>query len=548
MMLYCMETIDTLIASLTHLRHTALSGALSLRVVCAHAAAALRRNTHPAYKCLAFAVLDFVAEALVLDDTEKLAAYCSRENVTPRPEFSLNYFDDAMVHLQEQVDAALSGVEVCEATRELRPGSGGHSAALGFLLLAAHLQRQCAHARSDLAQLYVELFSEGKHVGGLMASTMRLLARDVLDDTLESDIYRVPMHYWSAFEDMPPLDVYRWCDADTVGDLACFVLFETLGGQTVSEARDWANAQSTSVYITLRHIVRIVVAPLLQRRLLNQLSESAHELPDINLTFEWSCAAVHCELQLEEIILKLTLVLSAEHPLEPPIFRSFLLREPDINSIKLYLTYQLRPYSTRLVFIFEYFEKRDVGERGKDVFRRNDRERAELAGVHYLLGPGTLLLRRFAFRAVPTVSQQVSHYVPGRAESQTVHFAVRIVDTPVQLSMSCQTQLSQLLKLLQLLLLDVREAELISAYSLLGGVASHTHIRDMKILHIIRDAPPKLHGLCALSPCVDHCYVAYHGSSTVGEVQIFDAVHLVCARRWHVRTYDSNSQMKEQLN
>ncbi|XP_072931600.1 WD repeat domain phosphoinositide-interacting protein 2 isoform X2 [Epargyreus clarus] len=55
----------------------------------------------------------------------------------------------------------------------------------------------------------------------------------------------------------------------------------------------------------------------------------------------------------------------------------------------------------------------------------------------------------------------------------------------------------------------------------------HVHnIRDMKILHTIRDTPPNPRGLCALSPCVDHCYVAYPGSSAVGEVQIFDAVHL----------------------
>lgn len=56
----------------------------------------------------------------------------------------------------------------------------------------------------------------------------------------------------------------------------------------------------------------------------------------------------------------------------------------------------------------------------------------------------------------------------------------------------------------------------------------HIHnIRDMKILHTIRDTPPNPRGLCALSPCVEHCYVAYPGSSAVGEVQIFDAVHLV---------------------
>ncbi|CAG5032461.1 unnamed protein product [Parnassius apollo] len=55
----------------------------------------------------------------------------------------------------------------------------------------------------------------------------------------------------------------------------------------------------------------------------------------------------------------------------------------------------------------------------------------------------------------------------------------------------------------------------------------HIHnIRDMRILHTIRDTPPNPRGLCALSPNVDRCYVAYPGSSAVGEVQIFDAVHL----------------------
>lgn len=55
----------------------------------------------------------------------------------------------------------------------------------------------------------------------------------------------------------------------------------------------------------------------------------------------------------------------------------------------------------------------------------------------------------------------------------------------------------------------------------------HIHnIRDMKVLHTIRETPPNPRGLCALSPSVDCCYVAYPGSSAVGEVQIFDAVHL----------------------
>ncbi|XP_045771329.1 WD repeat domain phosphoinositide-interacting protein 2 isoform X2 [Maniola jurtina] len=55
----------------------------------------------------------------------------------------------------------------------------------------------------------------------------------------------------------------------------------------------------------------------------------------------------------------------------------------------------------------------------------------------------------------------------------------------------------------------------------------HIHnIRDMKILHTIRDTPPNPRGLCALSPSAELCLVAYPGSSAVGEVQIFDCVHL----------------------
>lgn len=53
------------------------------------------------------------------------------------------------------------------------------------------------------------------------------------------------------------------------------------------------------------------------------------------------------------------------------------------------------------------------------------------------------------------------------------------------------------------------------------------NIRDMRVLHTIRDTPPNLSGLCTLSICSDNCYLAYPGSNTIGEVQIFDAIHLV---------------------
>ncbi|TRY69087.1 hypothetical protein TCAL_09654 [Tigriopus californicus] len=52
------------------------------------------------------------------------------------------------------------------------------------------------------------------------------------------------------------------------------------------------------------------------------------------------------------------------------------------------------------------------------------------------------------------------------------------------------------------------------------------NIRDMKVLHTIRDTPPNPSGLCALSTNSDNCFLAYPGHSSVGELQIFDAMNL----------------------
>ncbi|XP_014215568.1 WD repeat domain phosphoinositide-interacting protein 2 isoform X2 [Copidosoma floridanum] len=51
------------------------------------------------------------------------------------------------------------------------------------------------------------------------------------------------------------------------------------------------------------------------------------------------------------------------------------------------------------------------------------------------------------------------------------------------------------------------------------------NIRDMQIAHLIRDTPPNPKGVFALSTS-EPCYLAYPGSSTIGEVQIFDAENL----------------------
>jgi len=53
------------------------------------------------------------------------------------------------------------------------------------------------------------------------------------------------------------------------------------------------------------------------------------------------------------------------------------------------------------------------------------------------------------------------------------------------------------------------------------------NIRDMKVLHTIRETPPNPAGLCALSIHNDNGYLAYPGSATIGEVQVFDTMNLV---------------------
>ncbi|GFG29084.1 hypothetical protein Cfor_00254 [Coptotermes formosanus] len=52
------------------------------------------------------------------------------------------------------------------------------------------------------------------------------------------------------------------------------------------------------------------------------------------------------------------------------------------------------------------------------------------------------------------------------------------------------------------------------------------NIQDMKVLHTIRDTPPNPSGLCTLSINSRNCFLAYPGSNTIGEVQIFDAINL----------------------
>ncbi|GAB6020251.1 hypothetical protein CHUAL_002969 [Chamberlinius hualienensis] len=51
-------------------------------------------------------------------------------------------------------------------------------------------------------------------------------------------------------------------------------------------------------------------------------------------------------------------------------------------------------------------------------------------------------------------------------------------------------------------------------------------IRDMRVIHTIRDTPANPLGVCALSAGNENCFLAYPGNNTIGEAQIFDADNL----------------------
>lgn len=57
----------------------------------------------------------------------------------------------------------------------------------------------------------------------------------------------------------------------------------------------------------------------------------------------------------------------------------------------------------------------------------------------------------------------------------------------------------------------------------------HIHnIRDMQVLHILKGASSNPSGLFALSIANDTGYVAYPGSDSMGCLEIFDSMSMVC--------------------
>lgn len=59
-------------------------------------------------------------------------------------------------------------------------------------------------------------------------------------------------------------------------------------------------------------------------------------------------------------------------------------------------------------------------------------------------------------------------------------------------------------------------------------------MRDLRVVHIIREVPTNTNGLCALSSNDDSPYLAYPKSSVTGEIQIFDTIKLVMTKLFRI--------------
>nr|XP_034830097.1 E3 ubiquitin-protein ligase listerin [Maniola hyperantus] len=302
---------------------------------------ALLAMNHHAYKYLAFHTLQIMVKPLVFEDAQKLSEWNAEENEgSPRPAMCFALFHEAMNHLQDYTEAALSNVKLCEGTCEMVPFSDSHCVSLGYMLLAAAFLRLCSFARGDLHHVYTTEFRDRMYAEGLMSCTLRLLPSAVAAFAFVRGP-ALSAALLQQFRDLPTLDVYERCSGDTVSALACHVLTETLGGPGAAGARSWSGAAPSRVAAALRRLVPAAVAPVLLQRQLVQLKDRAHELPDARISIQWSRGEVQCWLELEDHELELTIRFAPEHPLVPPSVSSPPNSPtPDTSWIVMYLTYQ----------------------------------------------------------------------------------------------------------------------------------------------------------------------------------------------------------------
>lgn len=123
------------------------------------------------------------------------------------------------------------------------------------------------------------------------------------------------------------------------------MLCETLSGETAYDALQWTFKLSSSASAVVQEVVSKVASPVLQHRLLCDLTQRKHELSDVDVRVQWWNTSVRCKLQVEDDTLELTLQLAKEHPLKQPTFTTSLSPAPDTSLIAVDVT-KVRPYFT----------------------------------------------------------------------------------------------------------------------------------------------------------------------------------------------------------
>ncbi|XP_068631510.1 E3 ubiquitin-protein ligase listerin [Battus philenor] len=303
------------------------------------ARAAAGAPAHPPTSLLSYKVLRLLAEGLVLDDAAMLAQWSELEEGTPRPALSLAHYDDALMRLEQLVDAALSDVSECESC-EMAAGSEGERVARAYLLLSVAVYEQCQLARGDLVHHYIEHFRAQKYAEYLIACSVRLLPAELVAYAQDDRTAPPPAHYLPHFVTTPEFTVEEVCLPASVDALACRAFLAALVGAGGVDARGWWGALGGRQSRAVRRLVAACVTPHLQRTQLAELKRRAATLPDTHISLAWNGEA-RCSLQVEDHSLELCMQMSDVHPLVPPrVFATAQPAMPDTRWLTVYLAYQ----------------------------------------------------------------------------------------------------------------------------------------------------------------------------------------------------------------
>ncbi|XP_041970325.1 E3 ubiquitin-protein ligase listerin [Aricia agestis] len=339
-----LAVIDELIPALCTLRWAELPppvrAACSLEQIVRSAADALRRVTHHSYSYLAYYALEFVADALVEDDRDKLSAWSARGDDSARPAVWPAQLEPARCQLHTLLEAVLESVRVGEDTCHVVPFTDSHCVALAAMLLSIALHRLAERAEGDLHIVYIDHFRENSIAEETLSTSLRLVPDAVAALANEPQSgSTLPPHILALFNEGP--DYKPGGDASlAVEGLACRALLLCLGGAGSGGARSWGVARPR-VLLALRRLVPAAVAPSLTAAQLRKLHERAKGFTDAQVAIKWSSGEVTCSLGLEEHVLELHVRFAPDHPLTPPtITTSSNSPAPDTLWLSLYLGHQ----------------------------------------------------------------------------------------------------------------------------------------------------------------------------------------------------------------